>query len=73
MIINIIGFYLLGSLIAVLMVFNMYNEDFDNLKTIDNIIKNNPEAKIVFIIAGLFSWLYVLFFGIAKLKDCFKR
>lgn len=55
------------------MVFNMYNEDFDNLKTIDNIISNNPEAKIVFIIAGLFSWIYVLFFGIAKLKNYFKK
>lgn len=73
MIVNIIGFYLLGSLVALLMVFNMYNEDFDNLKTIDILIKNSPEAKIVFITAGLFSWLYVLFFGIAKLKDCFKR
>lgn len=55
------------------MVFNMYNEDFDNLKTIDNIIKNNPEAKIIFITAGLFSWLYVLFFGIAKLKNYLKK
>lgn len=73
MITNIIGFYLIGSLVAFMMVFDMYNDDYDSLKTVKEIIDNNPEAKIIFVVASLFSWVYVLFFGIAKLKNHIKK